>query len=502
MPTMLYRTEQIRQWEQRWFAQGNTSFGLMQQAAWAAAQWILAHHALASSACVVCGTGNNGGDGWLVAAYLHQAGWRVSVLTLGASQSDDSQQARQAAVSMGVKSQSFAGHLPTVDVVIDAIFGIGLNRAPVGIHAQAIETINRAKRTPKTAIKPLVIALDVPSGVQSDRGEVWQGYAVEADQTLCFLGLKTGLVTGEAKNYTGKTHILAVLPPDQTMTVFARYHTRPPVLAPRAVNSHKGTHGHVLLIGGDDGMGGAVTMAAEAAVRAGAGKISVLTQPQHLSALLARSPHVMSQGLSAEMETEDRDEVLQALMPHINSVAIGMGLGRGYWGRMVWQSVLPYLLDAQTLPTVLVDADALYHLRDTDPTLYQRNNAHWHCTPHAGEAARLLDCSPADVEADRYEAILQLQERYGGQWVLKGAGSLVLDAGGLAVCGLGNAGMAVGGMGDVLAGLGAGLLAQYPDLRLIDVVCLHAAAGDVAAQDGQRGMTALDVVACIRQVVR
>lgn len=494
MSHAIYRSEQIRQWEQRWFTQGNASYGLMQQAAWAVSQWIMQQHDKQTT-CVVCGSGNNGGDGWLVAAYLFQAGWPVSVIYIGKGRSDDSKKACQYAQGLGVPNMPFADTRLSASLIVDAIFGIGLNREPTSDSASAIEQINIARQQHAST----VIAVDIPSGVQSDSGHVWQDCAVNAHTTLCLLGLKSGLLTAEAKNAVGLLVVLSLIPRDAALTAFATYHDQPPRLPARMINSHKGSHGHALLIGGDLGMGGALLMASEAAVRSGAGKVSVLTRLSHIAPTLSRSPNIMSHGLTEDLL--DLEEVLQDIMPRMNSVAIGMGLGRGEWGQQVWQAALPYLLDAETLPAVLVDADALYHLKETKNSVYKRNNSHWYCTPHAGEAARLLGCEVEDIEADRYGAVSQLQKQYGGQWLLKGAGSVVLDHAGLSVCGLGNAGMAVGGMGDVLAGLAAGLLAQFTDMPLIDVVCLHAAAGDLAAQQGQRGMTALDVVEQIRQVV-
>jgi hydroxyethylthiazole kinase-like uncharacterized protein yjeF len=490
MSNHFYHSNQIRQWEKRWFAQGNASYGLMQQAAWAVATWIKRHYH-PQSTTVICGTGNNGGDGWLVAAYLWQAHWPVQVVSLGKGSSSDHQKAMQFAKDAGVPQQKFQGNLPRSKLVVDAIFGIGLHRAPTGDAMEVIDLLNQANTT--------VLALDVPSGVDADTGQVWDGIAVQAEHTLCLLALKGGLVTGKAKNYIGDVHILPLIPRDQDLEPMGKHINQAPKLPKRTTNSHKGTHGHALLVGGDEGMAGAVLMAADAAERSGAGKVTVLTRQEHVTAIIARSPNLMSRGLAADLANVEA--MLDELMPQIDSVAIGMGMGRGEWGQALWKALLPYLLDAESVPAVVLDADALYHLRDTDPLIYRRNNSHWHCTPHSGEAARLLDFTIEEVEADRFAAVEQLQQRYGGQWVLKGAGSVVLDSTGLTVCGLGNAGMAVGGMGDVLSGLTAGLLAQFPRYPLIEAVTLHAAAGDLAAAQGQRGMTALDVIEQIRAVV-
>jgi ADP-dependent NAD(P)H-hydrate dehydratase / NAD(P)H-hydrate epimerase len=490
MSSHFYHSNQIRQWEQRWCEQGNSSYGLMQQAAWAVATWIKRHYQ-PQTTTVICGTGNNGADGWLVAAYLWQSHWPVQVVSLAEGRTPDHQKAVRFAKDVGVPQQKFQGNLPKTKLMIDAIFGIGLHRAPTGDAMEAIDVMNQTNTT--------ILALDVPSGVDADTGQVWDGIAVQADQTLCLLALKGGLVTGKAKNYIGQVHILPLIPQDAELESMGEHINQIPKLPKRTTNSHKGSHGHALLVGGDQGMAGAVLMAAEAAERSGAGKVTVLSRQEHITAMIARNPNLMSRGVLASLD--DVDDTLEEIMPQIDSVAIGMGLGRGEWGKTLWTALLPYLLDAESVPAVVLDADALYHLRDTDPLIYRRNNSHWHCTPHSGEAARLLDFTIEAVEADRYAAVEQLQQRYGGQWVLKGAGSVVLDSTGLTVCGLGNAGMAVGGMGDVLSGLAAGLLAQFPKYPLIEIVTLHAAAGDLAAEQGQRGMIAMDVIEHIRVVV-
>jgi ADP-dependent NAD(P)H-hydrate dehydratase / NAD(P)H-hydrate epimerase len=259
-----------------------------------------------------------------------------------------------------------------------------------------------------------------------------------------------------------------------------------PLLPPRRVDSHKGDSGHVLCVGGNAGSGGAVMLTAEAALRAGAGLVSVATQPQHVAPLLARVPETMAHAV------EERD-ALQRLLPRATVVAVGPGLGQDDWARELWRQVL-----ASGKPLV-VDADALNLLA-----------AHPHpvpdavLTPHPGEAARLLGLTTAQVQADRPAAARALAERRAAVVVLKGAGTLIAAPHArLRRIAAGNPGMAVGGMGDLLTGIIAALRAQ--GLTAFDAASagalLHALAGDSAAADGQRGLLPTDLLVPLRRWV-
>ena len=244
----------------------------------------------------------------------------------------------------------------------------------------------------------------------------------------------------------------------------------------------------MLVIGGNHGFGGAARLAAEAALRVGSGLVSLATRPQHIAAVLASRPEIMAHGV-------DGPQALQPLLRQATVVAIGPGLGQDDWARGLWAAAL----DARR--PLVVDADAL-RLLATEPT----RREDWVLTPHPGEAAALLGVCNAELNARRLGAAHQLQGRYGGNVVLKGAGSVVAGEGSAppAVCSDGNPGMASGGMGDVLTGVIAGLLAQGLDLRDAAEcgVCLHAAAADVAvAEGGERGLLGTDVIAQLRRLV-
>ena len=256
-------------------------------------------------------------------------------------------------------------------------------------------------------------------------------------------------------------------------------------LPPRRPSTHKGSHGSLVLVGGSPGMAGAIRLAAEAALRAGAGLVRVATHPDCAAAVVAGRPEIMCQGLTDPVE-------LDALIEVADGVVLGPGLGRSDWAQRLMERLL-----ATELPLVL-DADGL-NLLAAQP----RPRGNWVLTPHPGEAARLLQSSVDTVQSDRLQAVLDLVERYQAVVILKGAGSLVASPGetAVAVCDCGNPGMASAGMGDVLAGIVGALLVQTADGRLAARagVLLHALAGDAAVTHGQRGLLARDLMPHIRR---
>ena len=256
------------------------------------------------------------------------------------------------------------------------------------------------------------------------------------------------------------------------------------MLQPRARDSHKGDHGHVLCIGGDHGSGGAILLCAQAALRSGAGLASIATRASHVPASLARQPEIMAHALESAND-------LSPLLARVDVVAIGPGLGIGEWGRALLDAAL-----ASGKP-LLLDADALNLLAESARPL----SAGTILTPHPGEAGRLLGSDAAAVQADRPAALRALIERYGCVVVLKGAGTLVGAPGrDTTFVTAGNPGMAVGGMGDLLSGVIASLHAQGLDAfeAASNGAQLHAAAGDAAAADGMRGMLPTDLLPHLR----
>lgn len=487
-PVPLYRSDAIRAIDQRAIeVEGNDGYALMTRAAAAAFATLQRAWPAARRLCVVCGQGNNGGDGFVLARLAHMAGLVVRVIVVDArtATTDSARRAREQWQEIGGDTVVFdlAAPLPDCDLLVDAILGIGLRRAPEGAVRQLIEAINRSGRQ--------VLALDLPSGLDADTGSA-PGVAVRADRTITFIAQKLGLVTGRARELAGTVELAALgiaavtreSQPVAALAFDARHLGR--WLAPRRRDAHKGDHGHVLALGGDDGMGGAIRLCAESALRCGAGLVSVATCEANVGALLAARPELMPHAV-------DASDALRDVLARADVLAVGPGLGQRDWGRALFDAAL-----AAQRPMV-IDADALNLLAAAPRALQDAV-----LTPHPGEAGRLLGCTTAQVEQNRYAAAQAIAQRYGATVVLKGAGSIVAAHGQTpAVIAAGNPGMAVGGMGDVLTGVIVALLAQ--GLSQFDAACagalLHAAAGDAAARDGgERGLLASDLFPHLRRL--
>ncbi|MCE3285840.1 MAG: carbohydrate kinase [Steroidobacteraceae bacterium] len=437
------------------------------------------------SLCIVCGPGNNGGDGFVIARLARAQGLRAHVVSLTdpVKLAGDARRAFDDFTTTGGQCEYWhpdAAH--GADVIVDAVFGTGLGRAVEGRIAEIFGTINAAGRP--------IVAVDIPSGLHADTGHEL-GIAIRAELTVTFIGRKMGCYVGAGPDVVGRLVF------DDLGVPAALYRDVPcarllldesaltTALPPRARTAHKGRHGHVLVVGGAAGMGGAARLAGEAALRVGAGLVTTAVHPHSLGALAGR-PELMTAAIGTFTE-------LEGALERASVVALGPGLGQSPWSMEMLAGVL-----ACDKPLV-VDADAL-NLLALDP----RSRDAWVLTPHPGEAARLLGTTTQAVQADRLGAAIQLQTRYGGTVVLKGAGSIVqVPAGPGWICDRGNPGMASAGMGDVLTGVIAGIAAQCGDLALAARagVLVHAMAGDRAAAAGQRGLTAGDVIGELRACV-
>ena len=486
LPDLLYTSAEVRTVDQ--FAinrQGIPGIELMERAGTAAFDAIRVRWPDARTLSVVCGSGNNGGDGYIVARLAHQQGWDVRAFPATAPDALKGD-ARQAWLHYREAGGELLNFMPEdfegAEVVVDALLGTGLDREVSGPYANIIQAINRYRG--RVARERGIAAIDIPSGLNADTGAI-MGHAVKADLTISFVGLKRGLFTADGPELSGDIvfndlGISAQHGVQPSATLLTKPTTQ---LAKRPRSAHKGQHGHVLVIGGDLGYSGAARLAAEAALRVGAGLVSVATRAAHAANFNLNCPELMCHAVESAAE-------LKALLTRATVVAVGPGLGTQDWGRDMFRAALD-----STLPLV-VDADALNLLAE-QPT-FRRN---WILTPHPGEAGRLLGIASADVQRDRFIALASLQNLYGGTVVLKGSGSLIQhDREIPAVCPLGNPGMATGGMGDVLTGIIAGLIAQKLDLPQAARVgvWLHAAAGDLAARNGERGLLASDLFEPLR----
>jgi NAD(P)H-hydrate epimerase len=483
----LYTAAQVRELDRIAIQErGIPGYELMNRAGQALADCALRRWPHADHVCIVCGSGNNGGDGYVLGRLLRDRGIEVSLLAVAdpAKLGGDAARAAEDYRAAGGALQHFTGELPrNARLLVDALLGTGLDRPVEGRYRAAIEALNRHPA-------PL-LAVDIPSGLHADTGTAL-GVASRATCTLTFIGRKRGLYTGAAARFAGSIEFADLaLPADiyASQQVAVELVDEPPLarlLGPRRGDAHKGDFGHVLVGGGDAGMSGAAHLAAQAAARCGAGLVSVATRAAHATTLNAGCPELMVHAVEQAGE-------LAPLLRRATVVVVGPGLGRSAWS----QQLFARLLEAD-LPLV-VDADAL-NLLAYEPL--RRDD--WILTPHPGEAARLLAVPGEEIQSDRFAALQRLMAQYGGSVVLKGAGSLVGDSAcGVRLCARGNPGMASGGMGDVLSGVLGALLAQrLPRFEAATTgVWLHAVAADHAAQQGQRGMLASDLIPWLRRLV-
>lgn len=491
LPKNLYRAAQVRELDRIAIEDHRLAgMSLMERAGQAAFTAMRSRWPRARRIAVMCGAGNNGGDGYVVARLAATAGIRVVLYQVGdhSRLTGDALTACERLEGTNVEIHVFdTGHsLALFDVVVDGLLGTGLSGEVRQDWRIAIDAINAARGQ-----RPRILALDIPSGLQADTGTVL-GSAVRADVTVTFIGMKQGLFTAAGPAHCGDVVFSDLQVPYQVynnvpvsghrIQLDDFIHLLP--LRPR--DAHKGDFGHVLVVGGNQGMSGAVRMAAESAARVGSGLISVATRPEHAALVNMACPELMSHAVQHRRD-------LLPLLQKATVIAVGPGLGQDAWAQDMLTAVL-----ACDLPLV-VDADAL-NLLAQEPSY----SDHWIMTPHPGEAARLLHSTALEVQADRFAAATRLQASFGGVCVLKGAGTLVATGKDIpAVCDAGNPGMASGGMGDVLTGVIAGLLAQ--GLSTGDAaqlgVCLHANAADRAAEQGERGLLASDLLPHLRELV-
>lgn len=483
LPSALYSVAQVRAFDARAIAtQGVTGYELMERAGAASLRALREAWPSARRVAVACGGGNNGGDGYVLARLLRAAGLEVRVHAVvdPSALRGDARRACDDYLSAGGLLEPLLHPDPArCDVIVDALLGTGFRLPIREPFASVSASINHSGRP--------VLALDIPSGLDGDTGRASEG-AVRATRTLCFVALKQGLCLEQGPEFCGE-----LLLDDLGVRVgsegedLPRWHCLDDgdvraALPRRSRDAHKGLFGHVLVVGGNRGMPGAARLAGEACLRVGAGLVTVATHPEHAASLALARPELMCAGV-------EEAATLRPLLDRCTVVAIGPGLGQDHWARALLAEVLlagkPLVIDADALN--LLAAQRLQQL--PTPSVL---------TPHPGEAARLLCVDARTVQSDRRDALRQLCERSGAVVVLKGHGTLVGKTGAIpALCRAGNAGMASGGMGDVLTGAIAGVLAQCRDpwLAARAGVLIHARAGDTLAQRyGARGLMAGDVV--------
>jgi len=486
LPSGIYAAAQVRAMDRHAIeVAGIPGYTLMQRAAEAALVTLRRGWPDACHVTVVCGAGNNAGDGYVLARLARAAGMQVQVCALVDPRrlTGDAARAHADFTSTGGRHAGFtSAGLAGTDVVVDALLGTGIDRPVEGAMRDCIDAIN-------TAALP-VLALDLPSGLDADTGLI-HGAAISATRTITFVALKAGLYLGEAWDQVGTLEFAGLEVPQSAregqVPVLRRMNSEllATVLPRRRRSAHKGEHGRVLIVGGF-AMAGAARLAGAAALRSGAGLVTIATRSENFAPILAGRPELICQAVKSGAG-------FRALLDAADAVAIGPGLGTGRRARRLFDTVV-----ACGKPLVL-DADALTLLAERP-----QRRADWILTPHPGEAARLLMTDAAAIQRDRRGSVRSIREGYGGVCVLKGAGSLVMAGSEPPwVCDRGNSGMATAGCGDVLTGIIAALVAAGVDLEraAAAAVLLHARAGDRAARMGERGLAASDLIDELRGCV-
>ena len=487
----LYSADTVRKIDQLAITElNNNALKLMNRAGMAAFDELVESFGQPGLITVFCGSGNNAGDGYILAARASQKRIPVQVVELSQTHkfSDETLRARQCAVDSNVSMIDFDPDLEIQEgVIVDCLLGIGYKGQLRQPYDKAIKLINAAELP--------VLAMDIPSGLNADTGAV-EDNAVSADVTVTFVAAKAGLFTGKGPALCGEVIYHSL---DISEQLFEQYQSSAKLmdlyelleLMPEFVgDEYKNKRGHCMVIGGDHGFGGAASMAAEASLRAGSGLTSVATQPQHVSNILARCPEIMACGVVSGQQ-------LESLLDKPSVLVVGPGLGRSAWSEQLLQKAV-----ATGLPMVL-DADALNIV--ADGRVVKTTGHTWVLTPHTGEAARLLNTTVDEIEANRYSAVQKIQEKYNAVVLLKGPGTLIASANQITkVCPYGNPGMATAGMGDLLSGIIGGLIAQ--GLSLQDAAelgcCLHSAAADKLVDDaGYRGIAASDLLPYLQKLL-
>lgn len=487
LPKTLYIAAQVRELDRIAIEEFSIpGITLMERAGDAAYQLLRTKWPEAKNILVLCGPGNNGGDGYILARLAKDENLLVNLRQVGDHQklAGDALLAAERCIASNIHPLPLSNeNLGDCDVIVDALLGTGLDREVAGQWLEVINIINRSN-TP-------VLSLDIPSGLNADTG-CTMGCAVKADATMTFIGLKQGLFTGEGVEYSGDIYFNKLNVPEEiftkvnSMTEKITLDDLQYLLKPRSKSSHKGNYGHVVVIGGDKGFAGAARLCAEATARTGAGLVSLATRDAHAALISMEVPEIMAHSVENSIN-------IKPLLEKASVVAIGPGLGQSKWATSLFSKIME-----SKLPLV-VDADALNILAQ-EPVYSDR----WVLTPHPGEAARLLNCDTREIQSDRVSAAIEIQKKFGGVVILKGCGTVIVDdEGNVSICSGGNPGMASGGMGDVLTGVIAGLCAQglcAGDAARLGV-CLHAAAADNAAVEGERGMLASDLMPWIRKLL-
>ena len=485
----MYTAKQIQTFEKSVFVSEGEDLKLMRRAADDSVSWLKEKF----SSCnfiILCGPGNNGGDGYFIGLGLRKLNFKVQFVDAipKAKKSYLCNLAFNKAHNVEFVTSEGIEKLSIESVVIDAIFGIG------GRINLSKEIRSLLERTKKFKAK---IAVDMPTGMCAATGEISKA-CFEADNTITFIGLKLGQLINQGKEFCGKI-VLKDLGLDMTETVKPtirefNYKDIKSNLPVRKKNAHKGQHGKLLIVAGDEGYGGAGILASEAALKTGAGLVKLLTREAHVSPSLAKNPEVMVSGADNAQDLENHFSYSDVLV-------CGPGMFENYWSEQLLFKLIAFAAKNQT-PTLL-DAGAL-RLLSKKPFSNMPLPKDIVLTPHPGEASSLLGVSTDVIQNDRLRAAKELNSKFGGIVVLKGHGTIICDSKESYLCSSGGPELAVAGSGDVLSGLIGSLIAQ--GLKPLDAaiagVALHSNAGESFAKStGEIGLAASELIPHIRNAL-
>lgn len=466
---------------------------LMEKAGNVCFRFIQENYSHASNIIILCGKGNNGGDGFVIARLAQEMGIKATVYL----SADKDQLAGEAKIAFNQLLNTNATiifqsefQLTTrfledneFDLVVDALFGIGFKGKLPPHYNELIHAVNAYQAT--------VISVDIPSGVDATTGYV-STIAILADITVTFIVFKQGLLTGMAAQYVGQLYLADLGLGEQfhqavVSSVEIQGSVNIPKRPQRHASSHKGNIGLLLTVGGDKGMPGAIRLSSEAALRSGASLVAVCCSQENYSIVLNGRPELM-------LAPDDSHQLVKSHFYQKAKVMLcGPGLGKSTWSVALFNQVMA------SEKSCVIDADALHLLAKN---FQHRDN--WVLTPHPGEAAILLKCSVADIEKDRFKAVRNISQHYGGICILKGAGSLISDGKTVWINTSGNSGMATGGMGDVLSGIISALLMQsltHTDAARL-AVFIHGHSADIIAKKrGKIGLLASDLFPEIQKLI-
>lgn len=501
---------QMREVDRRTSELGIPSIILMENAGHRVMEVLEKHYApLAGQRIVViCGKGNNGGDGLVVARQLHTRVHPHSLYVVmagdpGEMKGDAAANFQMLRAAGCTVSTSITAEMEQATLIIDAVLGTGIHGGAEGRSLELIRAINNGFPAAE------VVAVDVPSGLDSDSGKL-PGEAVQANHTVTFTAPKPCLVLSPAREYAGRVHVGAIGSPadlyDKDPSVFLSLSESSlfsHLFSPRPKDSNKGLYGHVLVIAGARGKTGAAAMAGIAALRAGAGLSTVASAESAITAIASHAPEIMTEPLP---ETDIGSISIRALDPSVlpaitakkNVIALGPGMGtHPDTGQLIRR-----LVEELRVPMV-IDADGLNALDRKD----LRGRAPRILTPHPGEMSRLTGKTVAEVQADRIGLARGFAQERGVHLVLKGNRSVIAAPDGRVwINPTGSPAMATGGTGDVLTGLIAGLVAQFPDqleAALLAAVYLHGRAGELgAAKLGEKALIATDLFDYLPEAMR